>query len=269
MIQTESHAVLSKDPVPPEAICGYRRKGKRDDWGDATTTWFENHPHYVQHHGSPTEPPRLVKIPNAASQNAAARSIAEAKAKQTAIDTALMPPPPPPPKAQLKRKAAPEATPLTLKAPPQHPPGEADPKRTKNWHPAGSKPKEGDETPVTVISEPKAPPPIRIRSGVSVKDEAGLRALGQELQTARPASKGTQLGPTPKTPSVVVDEEEETTQLAKKMRSLTTEDGLLISTPKGKLEEPPPILHGDSGQLVGDEDMNTTTSKSSSSVSAS
>ena len=126
MIQTESHAVLSKDPVPPEAICGYRRKGKRQDWSDATTTWFENHPHYVQHRGSPTEPPRLVKIPNTASQNAAARSIAEAKAKQTAIDTALMPPPPPPPKAQLKRKAAPEATPLTLKAPPQHPQGEAE-----------------------------------------------------------------------------------------------------------------------------------------------
>ena len=245
-IQTESQAVLSKDPVPPEAICGYRRRGKRDDWGDATTTWFENHPHYVQHPGSPTEPPRLVKIPNTVSQNAAARSIAEAKAKQTAIDYALMPPPPPPPKVQLKRKAAPEAAPLTLKAPPQHPPGEADPKRRKNWHPAVSKPKAPvfGEPLVPVMSKPKAPPPIVIRSCVSVKDETGLRALKKELQSVRPASKGTQLGPTPKTPSVIVDmplteaevAAEPITQLAKKMRSLTTEDGLRISTPKGKLE---------------------------------
>ena len=124
--------------------------------------------------------------------------------------------------------------------------------------------------------KPKVPPPIVIRSGVSVKDETGLRALKKELQTVRPASKGTQLGPTPKTPSVLVDmllteaeiAAEPVTQLAKKMRSLTTEDGLLISTPKGKLEEPPQQLQGDSGQLVGDEEMNATTSKGSSPVSA-
>ena len=58
-----------------------------------------------------------------------------------------------------------------------------------------------------------------------------------------------------------------TTQLEKKMRLLTTEEGLPKSLPKGKLEVP--RQQNASGQFVGEENMVTTSSTSSSSVSAS
>ena len=96
---------------------------------------------------------------------------------------------------------------------------------------------------MSLSSEPKSPPPIIIRSGVSVKDETGLRALGKELQTAIPPRKEFQLGPTPKLPSRIVDmlldEVEPVAKLAKKMRSLMKEEGLPQSTPKGKPEATP------------------------------
>ena len=93
MVQTESHAVLSKDPVPPEAICGHKRRGRNEDWSDATVCWYENHPDYFPHQDSPMEPQRIVRIPNAKGEASATRRISDAKAKQRAVDDALMPAP--------------------------------------------------------------------------------------------------------------------------------------------------------------------------------
>ena len=95
-----------------------------------------------------------------------------------------------------------------------------------------------------------------------MKDEEGLRKLAKELQTRLETSS--------KAPSVVVDKllteaekaSEATTQLAKRMRMMTTEK-LPKCPPKGKLEAPLQ-QQGDSGQFVDDDNKVTTSTTSSS-----